>query len=587
MLSINSYQEYESLSIKRNIFPTKLESGNPFLIPQIFEFLSSESKSMDFDTPMTIDKFKSDELIANFLDRQIELSSQKIKRLPQNVQTLNNLGLSYFNKGDYDYASYWFNEALKLDKKSISSLSNLAKIHVIKGNTKEALSIYKTLENINPNDLSTLNNIGFVFIIEKDLVKAKEYFNRVIKLNKNDAHAFNNIGLILLIEKKIDEAINYFRQAISVKDNLASAYNNIGLCYALRKDYKKATRFFLSSLSYNKFDIGSLINLSQTYQLTGKHNEAIRILTEFIDSGHDDIRIREFLAWSYFSLKDYQRALKVLINLLNNKQLKEQDHANTFNNIAVIYQHLKNYDKAETYFNLCLNLESSRKSLYFQNLIKFYLDIDKNEKAKKLIDQGMAEYHNDPDIIECLGRYYYEIEDYEKSITELNYAISKKPDLTEAYALLSVIEMEYNSDTNKAHDILIKALSFNQDNVGLLNNLAYNYLLKGNIAEARNILDKVNAPDNLYITATRGLLLLKEGNIEEGSRLYNIAEAIASPNKGLQYLVRQKKYLELARYYYKENKIREAKEYLKKAISLKAKHRHFRDQAIQLLNEVE
>ena len=204
-----------------------------------------------------------------------------------------------------------------------------------------------------------------------------------------------------------------------------------------------------------------------------------------------------------------------------------------------------------------------------------------------LIDQGLIEYPNELGLLECLGRYYFEIEEYEKASEILYTVISEKPELIDAWALLSVMEMEIRKDNDKAHDILIKGLSFHKDNILLLNNLAYNYLLNDDVVESRKILDKVNASDNVYINATRGLLLIKEGNLEEGRHLYNMAETIAVQDRMLKNLIKQKKYLELAKDFYKKDRIDDAAAYLKKSLPIKTNYRYFRDQAVELLHEIE
>ena len=73
------------------------------------------------------------------------------------------------------------------------------------------------------------------------------------------------------------------------------------------------------------------------------------------------------------------------------------------------------------------------------------------------------------------------------------------------------------------------------------------------------MLDKVrDVSNNVFLTATRGLFKLKEGDVEEGSRLYNLAATFA-PNETLRKNVLQKKHLELARYYLENNRQYDAK----------------------------
>ena len=106
-------------------------------------------------------------------------------------------------------------------------------------------------------------------------------------------------------------------------------------------------------------------------------------------------------------------------------------------------------------------------------------------------------------------------------------------------------------------------------NENFANNLAYIYLRKGQLREAKQILENRSwRKGYFFVVATKGLLNILEGNINQGVRLYDEAENLAW-NTELKRLVRQKKYLELGRYYLVSGDIQNAKTELHKALSVK------------------
>lgn len=109
--------------------------------------------------------------------------------------------------------------------------------------------------------------------------------------------------------------------------------------------------------------------------------------------------------------------------------------------------------------------------------------------------------------------------------------------------------------------------------------------MQNQLQKARDILDKVKEENNIYLTATRGLLLIKEGNIDEGRYYYNRAISLASNNKNLAALVDQKKHLELARYNLDKGNWKEAIRLLKRGLSFKTKETLFKRKIEQLLEE--
>ena len=101
--------------------------------------------------------------------------------------------------------------------------------------------------------------------------------------------------------------------------------------------------------------------------------------------------------------------------------------------------------------------------------------------------------------------------------------------------------------------------------------------MEDKLVEARRVLDKVKDENYVFLNATRGLLLIREGNINEGRRYYNKAMELAkSTDKNLMALVNQKKHLELGRYYIEKGKSREAMKLLKKGLTFKTEQEYYR-----------
>ena len=584
-MNINLDKQSVDLSIERDKYPMQLGTGNPFMISQGFDLMAKDKPSTDF--AVQEDKSnKIDEGVLRLLDKQVTLALNRTTRIPNNVQSLSNLGVSHLNRRNYDTAILIFLEALKINRTFMPALANLAKAYLFKGNVDESLNIYNELEKIYPCNTKILNNMACIFVMKRDLKKAEAYLLRIIQIDENNEDAYNNLGLIQLMVQQTDKAIKSFRKAITINNNFANAYNNIGICYILRKDYRKAIKYLLASWSFNKLDVDTLINLAIAYQGRGHHEEVAKFLSEYLYSGHMDYRISELLAQSYFELKRYKKALDLLSSMLRNEALTEVKRGRALNNIGVTYQRLNDNKAAEKYYNMCLEMKDGKSALYFNNLVKLYLSERQYESAKDIIDKGMIEFPDDANLMGSLGMLYFEIGNYKKSSEILYNVMEIKPDLIDSYTGLSVIEMEINNDFEKAHEILMRGISFNKENVLLLNNLAYNYLLREDTVSARRILDKVRADDSLYINATRGLLLIKEGNIEEGRRLYRQAELLANKDESIKNLVTQKMNLELARHFYKEGNMPETAAYLRKILKVNARYNYYREQASKLISDI-
>jgi hypothetical protein len=84
------------------------------------------------------------------------------------------------------------------------------------------------------------------------------------------------------------------------------------------------------------------------------------------------------------------------------------------------------------------------------------------------------------------------------------------------------------------------------------------------------------------LTATKGLLEIKEGNLDKGRELYNRAAQLCS-DKDLAMQVLLKKDLEVARFYILNNRTSDAKLLLEKSLRIRARESVYSGQIKKLL----
>jgi tetratricopeptide (TPR) repeat protein len=141
----------------------------------------------------------------------------------------------------------------------------------------------------------------------------------------------------------------------------------------------------------------------------------------------------------------------------------------------------------------------------------------------------------------------------DEAIEILQALVNKESAPVAAYAELGWLLADWSDQYDAALAILRKGFERNQSDEGLLNNLAYVHLMRGEPEFARDVLDRIkdDRANSITLTATRGLLLLWEGDLTGGEELYKKAETLASQSgqRNMAISVRQKRYLELARAY--------------------------------------
>ena len=249
------------------------------------------------------------------------LSSEFMKQLLVSVETqtnasiatsLNNIGLVYKNKGEFDEALMYYQKSLKIrccvfnvDESKVEtqgnadiaqSLNNIGVVYYNKGEFDEALVYYQKALKIrcrvfsvdesqieiqaNASIAQSLNNIGSVYYYKGNYDEALVYYYKSFKIrcrvfdvdetkvetqgNAAIATSLNNIGNVYDSKGEFDKVLVYYHKALKIRcrvfgvdeshletqgnADIAQSLNNIGLVYNSKGDYDKALMYYYKSL---------------------------------------------------------------------------------------------------------------------------------------------------------------------------------------------------------------------------------------------------------------------------------------------------------------------------------------------------
>lgn len=549
------------------------EAGNPFISDKGVKLTLKEGKKLEFLHPAGV--LYSPKVLDQRLPNLVDTALHELSKLPNNPHMLNNLGLALLTQRKWKEARRQFERAIELKTDYYSAKMNLARTFVNLEMCDDALAIYKELEKEHIGDTKILMNIAHICFVQKKLDESEKLLNRIISLDKNNAAAYNNRAVVQIIKGKSNNAIADLRKALSINTYFAAAENNLGVCYTIKGIPKKAIRHFLAVLSIDANCGYATQNLALFFHKLKEYEKAITLLESYLKRNQFDISARELLAKSYLIIKKYDNCyqhLSLAFKLAKEKYEKKLDYdfSHFRNNFGVMYHCRGEFPKAGEYYLRAKGTSKNPSKILYQNIINLYFDMGKINLAKKELEEALERFPDSGDILFLYSKYYLRLGKIEEAIDILKRTIKKEPGLIGPYAVLSFIYSEMLLDYGLAIRILEEGLRYDKTNHALLNNLSYNYLMKNDIEKARIILDTVKDIErNIFLTATRGLLLLKEGNVQEGTSLYNRAVFFAQDNPVLCEQVRQKKNLELARFYYDRDKRADTSKYLKRLLASK------------------
>lgn len=294
---------------------------------------------------------------------------QKQKEDTGKVNTLNALGKQYIQAADFAEAKKYIKEAILLAEKinfkkgvkdayinSGSVFNAQANGFMRKGNYTEGLKNYlsalKTYEKYEYKyGIAFVNgNIGRLYWIQKNYPEAMKYyqtaFGKFEGINEKNGMAgiYNNIGLIFENQGHYAVAMKYYYDAIRVygeagnKGAMVNLYFNIGFLYEDQKNYPEALKNHAAALRISE-ETGSKDGVAASY----------------INMGDIYIKQANYGA----ALKKYLLALKLYEEIEDPEGI-----AMSLNDVGTAYLQLKDFEKANKYFNDGLTIARKEGLLY-------------------------------------------------------------------------------------------------------------------------------------------------------------------------------------------------------------------------------
>jgi len=589
------FKEHDELVRDLDKFPVDFAAAGTFgLFDKLTVMAKGKEAKIEGSISESIKGLASLDMIApemgQLLDEQIRRWMIDLKNSPTNIYLLNNIGNAYLGRGNVDEAIRYFRSALETDRGFITARANLAKSYIMLGKLDDASSIYLTDAKVHPNDTKLMMNLSHIYLHQGKLNDARDILDEILRLEPANVAGHHNRGALYLVEGKIDRALSEFRKSTSIDVRFAPAYNALGVCYSLMGNHNKAIKYFQVSLAIDSSVIFTTRNLATAYSLKGDFVAAAKLTEEFLSKYPMDWQARNVAALSYFSRADYKRCLSHLEYLLSNAEaipLNRDQTAIIRNNVAVVLQKMGLVSEAEKMFRESIATSETPNPIVYFNLARLYTDLKAQKKAKLLIDEYKSIAPNDDKPLILLARYHCNQDEYDKAQELLTKVLEMNPNSKDARQLLSFVYAEALDDHDKAIQVLNDGLALDPQYETYLNNLAYSYVKKGLIPEAKNALDRIQWGKAHFTSyATKGLLRIHEGKLREGSSLYDTAANLA-PNQEWKALVRQKKRIEIARFWATHSRQSEAVRLLQSVAKIKTRPQIYLKQADKLLMELQ
>jgi tetratricopeptide (TPR) repeat protein len=531
----------------------------------------------------------ADAILSEFISK----ANEDVERRPLSVYAHVNLALALSNVGRYEEALSSFELAQTLDPGNHTALLGIARIYALQQRFDDAERSYRLVRKTKPNDYGALLGLAFILARQARFAEAIELSRQAIETH-NDAFSHSSLALILVLVGKPREGISHLKTALRLDPTAANFHHMLGIAYAFNRDYRRAARSFQIALNLAPALGETVRAFCRVLLERGETTTVIELMTDYLERKPGDCQARELLADAYTTSGNYKAAFsqltKCLQTILSDEAHSTRDVVRLMNNIAVCLTQLRDFDSAKTWFGRAIKLHPIDRVLY-HNLAGVHFQVGEYELAQNVLGSVLKLFPNDQDTILLLALSLEE-DDHEDEAIEYLRTIVRRPDaVAEAFAYLGCILAVSIGNLNEARDVLTEGVRRFPSNLAIINNLAYVHLLRGEVSEARSVLALLpNSAEieDVFLTATRGMLLLWEGSMQEGEDLYRTAEKIARSHgdRGLANRVRQKMHLEIARAYIREKDFTSALSRIRQGLLVQRGNKFYRRNLENLQLEV-
>lgn len=387
-------------------------------------------------------------------------------------------GMAYVKINRLDRALNDFNEALRLDFANLAALEARSDLYLLKKDRDipKAIGDLTSYLNIAPANADVFIKRAHLRIQTRNTKGAFEDYDQAIRLASKNPTYYYLRGYLASQNDLIDKAIVDFTQAIQLNNKYNEAYYERGLVYIKSKKLKEAGADFARLRQLRP----SLEQLTEIKRIADEYfNKALKIyhqnrFKEAIVGFDESILIRPntpetwyYRGVCYASLPDSRLAIESFSTAIEYRS----DYSEAFYERGKAYFKLKqyaaaaeDYQKAHLIFpTYYLAIIGEADALFQQKIyeksIPLYENIKINEKKimPLLSDSLFSE------VYDRLGWSYYQTNQFSKAIENLDRAIDKRQDFSDAYVHRGKAQ-EANKNLKRAISDYRKAVEHDNEN---------------------------------------------------------------------------------------------------------------------------
>lgn len=345
----------------------------------------------------------------------------------KDINALNEIGLLYYNSGNYDEAITEFQKILKMKPDHDVAHFNLGCVYQKMKRYRAALNEFQGVLDAIPDDeesLKKLESIAKTWSADLEVER---------KVNPANPELLNNLGICNLYLKEMDKAYENISGALRVKPNFADAHFNLSLYYLKKGEQKQALEPAKKAAALAPKNAQYDAHYRKLAQLLGLSAASVPAETPKPAGGTEEEQFKKGKAlFEDGKFEEAGRYFKAVL-AANPKNAEAADYAKKIDEAEKQGAQLRDayeagdraykkelWDKAATEFEKVLKLDPAKKSVYtgetLKSLVDCYIQLDRLDKAEGYLKEILSENPQDYKALYSSGVIQFKRGDTERGV---------------------------------------------------------------------------------------------------------------------------------------------------------------------------
>jgi tetratricopeptide (TPR) repeat protein len=332
--------------------------------------------------------------------------------------------LDYYQNQKFGDANKYLKTIYTEPVTDIKALGSLAYTARMSGSFADAEGYYLRIYAKDSSDVAILFNLGNINISRGNTRKSITYFQKILRLDSTNFNVYKQLADLAELQYDTVSRGKYLIKANTINPQQPDVAYDLSKYYIHLKKYKEAESALDKAIEADTSNLILIKGKAQINYLQKKNAETVASCVKLMQAGDKDAAVIEWLAISYFRLRQYKLAIATFQMMGDEKQ-----NEGVFFYIGMSYKGLNDDPNAILYFQKALKDGiSANVPDYYNDIGDSYINLHQTKKAIAAYQKSLQFDERSITYYSLANVYDVELKDSKNALKYYKKYLAAKPE---------------------------------------------------------------------------------------------------------------------------------------------------------------